>query len=256
MLGNNTVSRHAGRFLPACLEVGLCLELRRCLEVGRGFIPGVKQQNQRGLQALRHAFADLAVICSTVSHEEPGISKEIKVFNRIATCLALALIATTALVAGPEKPASLTLKDLHGAKARLSDYKGKIVVVNFWATWCGPCDAEMPMLVKTASSYAGKNVAFIGVSVDEPDTQTKIPAYLAKRQVEYPIWTGATDDDMKHLQLGKAVPATLFLDANGIVKARILGQMRPGEIEQRVDWLLNNEQGTAPPQVVEHLEGK
>lgn len=155
---------------------------------------------------------------------------------------------------GAEKPASLSLKDVHGSKVKLADLHGKIVVVNFWATWCGPCTAEMPMLVKTAASYEGKNVAFIGVSLDEPETQKKIPEYLQKRQVAYPIWVGATDEDLKHFQLGIMVPATLFLDENGYVRARILGQMRPGEIEERVDWLLGGQKGTAPEAVVKHLD--
>lgn len=169
-----------------------------------------------------------------------------------------ALMLSTAVFtgAGAEKPASLTLKDMQGAKVKLSDLRGKIVVVNFWATWCGPCDAEMPMLVKTAASYEGKNVAFIGASLDEPETQKKIPDYLKKRQVTYPIWVGATDDDLKHFQLGNMVPATLFIDADGIVRARILGQMRPGEIEERLDWLLGGQKGTAPEAVVKHLDPK
>jgi thiol-disulfide isomerase/thioredoxin len=179
-----------------------------------------------------------------------------RMIERLA-CIALLTFATTAVAgAGADKPVSFSFKDLQGKKAKISDLRGKIVVVNFWATWCGPCDAEMPMLVQTAGTYAGKNVAFVGVSLDEPTTQNKIPDYLAKRHVEYPIWVGATDDDLKSLKLGKAVPATLFLDANGIAKSRILGQMRPGEIEQRVDWLLNGEQGTPPPAEVTHLDPK
>jgi len=158
--------------------------------------------------------------------------------------------------AAAEKPASLTLKDTQGKKVKLSDLRGKIVVLNFWATWCGPCDAEMPMLVKTASTYAGKNVAFIGVSVDAEETQNKITPYIQKRQITYPIWVGATDDDMKHFQLGNMVPATLFLDEAGIIRARILGQMKPGEIEERVNWLLAGQQGNAPQAVVKHLDEK
>jgi len=155
-----------------------------------------------------------------------------------------------------EKPASLTLKDMQGAKAKLSDLRGKVVVLNFWATWCGPCNVEMPMLVQAAKSYSGKQVAFVGASVDAAETQNKIAGYVQKLGIEYPIWTGATDDDMKKLQMGNVVPATVFLDADGIVRARILGQMRLGEIEERVDWLLRNQEGNAPPAVVRHLDEK
>jgi thiol-disulfide isomerase/thioredoxin len=172
-----------------------------------------------------------------------------------AAWLVLGLCLATSGYAA-DKPSTLSLKDMQGGKGRLSDLRGKIVVLNFWATWCGPCDAEMPMLVKTASAYQGKNVAFIGASADAPETQGKIAGYLQKRQITYPIWIGATDDDLKRMQLGNAVPATLFIDENGMVRARILGQMRPGEIEERLDWLLGGQQGTAPPAVVKHLEEK
>jgi thiol-disulfide isomerase/thioredoxin len=181
------------------------------------------------------------------------MNKTIRYLTYVVVMATVLAIPTHAI---PEKPAILTLGDLNGSKVKLSDLRGKIVVLNFWATWCGPCDAEMPMLVKTASNYAGKNVAFIGASVDAEDTQKKIAPYIAKRQITYPIWIGATDNDMKHFQLGNMVPATIFLDPNGVVRARILGQMKPGEIEERVDWLLNGRQGTPPPAVVRHLDEK
>jgi thiol-disulfide isomerase/thioredoxin len=176
----------------------------------------------------------------------------VKMPLRIATVM---LFTATALFASAaDKPASLTLKDTQGHKVRLSDLHGKIVVLNFWATWCGPCNAEMPMVVKIAAAYEGKDVVFIGVSVDSPETQKKIPTYLTSHQIAYPIWLGATDDDMKHLQLGNAVPATAFLDQDGVVRARILGQMQPGEMETRIDWLLHQQQGVAPAPVVAHLD--
>jgi thiol-disulfide isomerase/thioredoxin len=116
--------------------------------------------------------------------------------KRILSIAVLGLLWVSAGVAGAgsQKPASLTLKDLHGAKVKLSDLRGKVVVLNFWATWCTPCDAEMPLLVKSAAAYEGKNVVYVGVSVDAAETQGKIPAYLKQRDVTYPIWIGATDD--------------------------------------------------------------
>jgi thiol-disulfide isomerase/thioredoxin len=159
-------------------------------------------------------------------------------------------------MSGTEKPPVLALKDMQGRKARLSDLRGKVVVLNFWATWCGPCNAEMPMLVKAAKTYDNTRVTFIGASVDSPQTQNKVREYLQKLQITYPIWLGATDVDMQRLQMGNAVPGTAFLDGEGVVRARILGQMSPGEIEERVDWLLCDQQGNTPPAVVTHLDEK
>lgn len=177
-----------------------------------------------------------------------------KICCTIAIVLLCLIVVRPAAAAEAEKPASLTLKDMQGTKAKLSDLHGKIVVLNFWATWCGPCDAEMPMLVKTANSYAGENVVFVGVSEDSVETMRNVAAYVRKLQIAYPIWVGATDDDMKHLHMGIAVPCTAFLDEDGIIRARILGQMRPGEVEERVDWLLRNRQGAAPSDLVTHLD--
>jgi hypothetical protein len=77
---------------------------------------------------------------------------------------------------------------------------------------------------------------------------------VSKLGIAYPIWVGATDDDMKRLRLGNSVPCTAFLDADGIVRARILGQMRPGEIQERVDWLLRDRAGNAPSANIKHLD--
>lgn len=158
---------------------------------------------------------------------------------------------------GPgDKPANLTLRSKEGAKVKLSDLRGKIVVLNFWATWCGPCNAETPMLVEASRNYKEKGVVFLGASLDERKTEGKISAFTIKFNIPYEIWYGATDRDMSRLGMGEAVPSTAFLDADGIVQARILGQMRPGEIEERVDWLLRSRQGTTPEIMVRHLDEK
>ena len=177
--------------------------------------------------------------------------------RRCICCLIVAMMLS--FVAGgesAEKPVALTRKNMQGKKSSLRDLRGKIVVLNFWATWCGPCNAEMPMLVSAANHYDAQRVAFVGVSVDEPTTQNKIAEYVRKLRIDYPIWVGATDDEMKRLQLGNSVPCTAFIDADGIVRARILGQMRPGEIEERVEWLLRDRAGSTPLAVVTHLDEK
>jgi thiol-disulfide isomerase/thioredoxin len=174
-----------------------------------------------------------------------------RIFTGLMLGLALGTFARAA-----EKPATLSLRDLHGSKVRLSDLRGKIVVLNFWATWCGPCNAEMPMLVKAAATYSGKNVTFIGASVDAAETQSKVAGYTEKLQIAYPVWMGATDLDMKRLEMGEMVPGTAFIDVDGVIRLRVLGQMRPGEIEERLNWLLGDRQGTAPVAIVKHLEEK
>jgi thiol-disulfide isomerase/thioredoxin len=163
-----------------------------------------------------------------------------------------ALLAALAPGAGAPK-ADLALRDASGRKVRLRDLRGKPVVLNFWATWCGPCNAEMPMLVDMEKQYAGRGVRFIAASLDDAKTTAKIPAFLAEYRVSFPVWYGATGDDLDQLKLGGAVPATAFLDAEGRVVARILGQARLEEVKRRLDWLIGDKSAPAPEPVVTHL---
>ena len=168
--------------------------------------------------------------------------------------LAGAFLLAVILSLSAEAPkAELTLKDATGQKVRLRDLRGKPVLLNFWATWCGPCNAEMPMLVTLENEYAHR-VVFIGASLDDAKTKAKIAQFLADRKVEFPIWYGATADDLDDLKLGGAVPATAFLDADGRVVARILGQMREEEVRERLNWLTGDRTGPPPEPLVKHLE--
>ena len=148
----------------------------------------------------------------------------------------------------------LALKDAGGRKVRLRDLRGKVVLLNFWATWCGPCNAEMPALVDLEKQYADRGVAFIGASLDDEKSTPKIPAFVSRYKIDFPIWYGATLDDLDRLKMGNAVPATAFLDAEGHLVARILGQARPEEVRERLDWLTGDRSGPAPLALVKHLQ--
>ena len=173
--------------------------------------------------------------------------------KRLTPLLAASLLAFTLGAADAPKVVDLTLKDASGQKVRLKDLRGKIVVLNFWATWCGPCNAEMPMMVSVAKKYTERGVVFLGASLDDAKTKDKIPAFLSKYGVTYPVWYGATGDDMDKLGMGEAAPTTAFLDAEGHIVARIHGQMREGEMEERIDWLLGDKKGPSPQVLVKHL---
>lgn len=164
------------------------------------------------------------------------------------------LSPTPALAKKTPGAIKLTLQDKNGKRVSLQNLRGQVVVLNFWATWCGPCNAETPILVQAAQQYEGQSVVFLGASVDDAKTQKNIPAFLDRYHVTYPILTGASGDDVEKLKLGIAVPATAFIDANGIIRFRILGQMRPGELQERIEWLLHGHAGPAPVPLVVHLD--
>jgi thiol-disulfide isomerase/thioredoxin len=156
------------------------------------------------------------------------------------------------LVAGLDK-ADLTLADVTGKRTRLRDYRGQVVVLNFWATWCGPCTHEMPLLVQAEKDYKAQGVVFIGASVDDSKTRPAILTFLNKYDVTFPIWVGGSGDDLAKLGMGEAVPATAFLDREGRIAARVLGEIREAELKERIDWLLGDRTGIAPDALVKHL---
>lgn len=144
----------------------------------------------------------------------------------------------------------LALRDLDGNKTRLSEYQGRVVVLNFWATWCGPCKEELPRLDQIAQQYASQKVAFVLASIDE---QKKLPAvrdYVAQNKIRLPIWIGASTDLLNDLSGTYVVPATLIIDENGEIVRAINGEAREADVKEAVDWLLAGKKGNAPARQV------
>ncbi len=167
---------------------------------------------------------------------------------------AAGILAMTAVQAA-DKPADLALTDLDGKKVRLRDYRGKLVVLNFWATWCVPCRAEMPLLVEAEKRFRDR-ITFIGASLDESKSRTRIPDFMKRHQIEFTVWTGARGDDLAKLSMGEAVPATAFIDAEGRIVARVSGEIRKEELQERLAWLVGDRSGTPPKPMVRHLDAQ
>ena len=166
----------------------------------------------------------------------------------IPTLVALAvLIATPALFA--KRVPDPTFKSLDGQSRKLSALRGQIVVVNFWATWCGPCQEELPRLSKIAASYAGKPVSCVFISIDEPKNRPKIPSTFAKLNVSFDSWVNADTDMLGQFGLGDIVPGTMVLDENGEAVARVMGEAQENDVRAAVDWLLGGKTGPPPPAI-------
>lgn len=157
--------------------------------------------------------------------------------------------------AAPEEAPELALNDLSGARQNLASYRDKnIVVLNFWATWCVPCRAEMPMLVELQKKYAARGVQVIGASADDSDKQKEVEKFARKMKLNFPVWTGATTDDMRRFKLGTGLPATAIIDRNGQLVGRIMGVLEKADLENCIEWLLGDRSTPAPAAVVNNFE--
>lgn len=149
----------------------------------------------------------------------------------------------------------LELPDQSGRVRRLEHYNGRIVVLNFWATWCGPCAAEMPIFVQAQKRYGSRGVSVLTASLDSKETEKKIPEFVKKYKMNFPVLLGASPDHLGKFGLGETLPGTVFIDANGAVAFRIIGQAHKKEVFERVEWMLGKRRGKAPESLLKNLPG-
>jgi peroxiredoxin len=112
----------------------------------------------------------------------------------------------------------LTLKDLSGIEQSLAALKGRVVILNFWATYCIPCRKEMPDLAAIQNEFGALGVQVIGVSTDEPESRNQVVQFVKQTKINFPIWLGGTTDHMLRFGLGGALPGTVVIGRDGRVK--------------------------------------
>jgi len=155
-----------------------------------------------------------------------------------AAITAMLLVAISSLVLGQgEKPApGLELNDVEGRAMRLSDYKGRVVLLNFWATWCAPCRAEMPDLVKWQREYKSQGLQVIGVTYP-PEELAEVRQFIKSIRVNYPVALGH-ERTKAIFDKGETLPITVVIDKKGMLREVIQGIIFPEEFEQKVKPLL------------------
>ncbi len=152
----------------------------------------------------------------------------------------------------PLGAAPLDLADLSGQARSLDEYRGRIVILNFWATWCQPCREEMPILASAHESYRDRGVVVVGASADEEGRNDQVRKFVDEAGIGFPVWMGATIPDMQEMGLGEALPATAILDRDGGAVFRIKGPLTRDMLEERIDWMLSD-RSAAPPQTTLNL---
>ncbi len=134
--------------------------------------------------------------------------------------------------------AILALKDLTGAQQSLASYRGRVVVLNFWATWCEPCKKEMPDLSSIQNDYAAFGVQVIGAAGDAAADSAKVMKFIREFKINFPVWVGATTEDMERFGVGSVLPATVIIDKSGKVVRREIGIIKPAELREFLDALV------------------
>ena len=117
---------------------------------------------------------------------------------------------------------SFVLKDMNGNDVNLADFKGRPVLINFWATWCPPCKAEIPWFIEFADKYRDKKLAVIGISVD--DSPEDIRTFAEEYKVNYPMLVGLGHDDLRQAYDASAIiPVSWLIKPDGTVFAKAAG---------------------------------
>lgn len=144
------------------------------------------------------------------------------------------LILLFSIAAAAQNAPQLDLQDLSGGHHKLEEYKGKIVVLNFWATWCVPCASEMPLLNEMQKRYKDK-IIVLAASIDDPADRDKLKPFLHKHKADgLTLMVGPTLDTLSDFGMGSALPATVFFDAEGKIVSKSEGALKRPGLEHRL----------------------
>lgn len=134
--------------------------------------------------------------------------------------------------AEPMAAPAFALKNAQGKTVRLEDYKGKVVLINFWATWCGPCQSEMPELVKLQKKYAAKGFQILGVTY-ESEKPLAVNRVAKKFAINYPLLFGS-EELSKQYRIEEVLPVSIIIDGEGKIQSQILGIIDSKDVEEKI----------------------
>jgi peroxiredoxin len=158
----------------------------------------------------------------------------------VAVCFALPAGVPADLTAASSRKAApdFTLADSKGAKIRLSAYKGRVVVLDFWATWCHGCKVEIPWYMEFQSTYKQAGLSIIGVSMDE-DGWKSVRPFLEEKPMNYSVVVGSPDL-AKLFGVGNGLPVTLLIDREGRIADLHAGMVDKNAFESEIQTLLQD----------------
>ncbi|HTM11373.1 MAG TPA: TlpA disulfide reductase family protein [Bryobacteraceae bacterium] len=163
----------------------------------------------------------------------------------LASCSRPSSSPTSDLKSQAERKAApnFSLKDADGNAVNLADYRGKVVLVNFWATWCGPCEAEIPWFIEFEKKYKDQGFAVLGVSMDD-DGWKSVRPYIASHKINYRIMIGS---EVVSQQFGEieSLPTSFVLDREGRIAANHVGLVDKVDYQNEIVKLLQDPKSIA-----------
>jgi thiol-disulfide isomerase/thioredoxin len=140
------------------------------------------------------------------------------------------------LLANPSANLKFSFKDTEGKKVSLSDFKGKVIILDFWATWCVPCKAEIPGFIELQKKYGEKGLQIIGLSVD--DSMPTAKKYATEMKMNYPVLLAEGKEDiLKAYDPIPSIPVSVVIDRQGRIVARHLGIAAMDVFEKEISAL-------------------
>ena len=130
------------------------------------------------------------------------------------------------------------LSDIHGSQHSINEWRGKIRVINFWATWCSPCRKEIPEFITIQNQYALQGVQFIGIAIDNKEA---INRYLSEIPINYPILIAENEGLILARQMGNSinsVPFTIIINQQGVILERYFGEINAEKLEEEIRSLI------------------